>query len=778
MKFRLGACAAVILLAACSGEKSADGVAQLPGKASQDAAVAAAVQTGRTVLTSIANAPDKGALMSYQNKGLPSKVEGAYTYYPVAMSEDHALRGVVSGHMTVPLPDGTQVKLNYERHDETIDGNWTWVGRVEGGDPNQEAIITFGEKAVFASIPQGQGRPPVSIQTSNGQLYAVQVDPSQLKSGNSREHADTAIPGPSSMVAAAAAQLSSAAVAQNAQMVAANAPATSLNTVDLAVGYTAGFRTANGGSASSAVTRLAQLVSVGNEALRNSKVNGYIRLVHALEVAYTETNTNQTALQELTGNTGNSPVTVPAALAPLRTARDTYGADLAILVRQFQQPEQQGCGIAWLIGANQTNITTAQHAQWGYGVVSDGNDANYFCAPESFVHEIGHLMGSAHNEANSDTPGRYPYSYGYKSDAANGNFFTIMAYGDENQNAYRFFSSPTVNCGSRPCGTATADNARSLNQTFPVIAQFRATVVPFAGIRGDVSGDGLSDLIFRNASAGTVTTWEMNGTTTLRSRLQAAGSAYTLSAIGDFNGDGRADLAWTNAAYRVVLFLSTGTGFTSTSVSTAFGSAWTLEGAGDFNGDGRDDLVFRNAAAGKIEVWIMNGATVAGRINQNAGTEFTIGAIGDFNGDGRDDIAWTNAARRVVMFLSNGTSFVSITPTFDYGAALGTLVGAGDINGDGNADLIFRNVGTQTVNWREATNTTTGINLGAARSQGAGSAYTLSSIGDYNGDGMADLVWASTERRLAMFTSTGTAFTATTLTNDFGAGQKLERGGK
>lgn len=775
MKFRLGACAAVILLAACSGEKSADGVAQLPGKSASDAAVAtAAVQTGRAVLTSIANAPDRGALMSYQNKGKPSKVEGAFTYYPVAISEDHALRGVVNGQMTVPMPDGSQVKLNYERHDETIDGNWTWVGRVAGGDPNQEAIITFGEKAVFASIPQGQGLPPVSIQTRNGQLYAVQADPSKLKSGNSREHKDTAVPSPSSLVEAAAAKVTAAAaVAQSAPAVAANAPATSLNTVDLAVGYTAGFRTTYG-SASAAVTRLAQLVAIGNEGLRNSKVNGYIRLVHALEVSYTETNTNQTALQELTGSNGDTAVTIPASLAPLRTARDTYGADLAILVRQFQQPEQQGCGIAWLIGANGATVNPANDARWGYGVVSDGNDSSYYCAPESFIHEIGHLLGSAHNQANADTPGRYAYSYGYKTDAANGNFFTIMAYGDENQTPYRFFSSPLVNCGSVACGTATADNARSLNQTFPVVAQFRATVVPLAGGRGDVSGDGLSDLIFRNATAGTVTTWEMNGTSVLRTRLQAAGSAYWLAAIGDFNGDGRADLAWTNSAQRIVLFLSTGTGFTSTNVSTVYGSAWTLVGAGDFNADGRDDLLFRNAAAGKIEAWIMNGATIAGRINTNAGSEFTIGAIGDFNGDGRDDIAWTNAARRVVLFLSTGASFTSFTPTFDYGAALGTLVGAGDIDGNGVEELIFRNAAAQTVSWRQMSSTT----LGALRTQSAGSAYTLSSIGDFNGDGMDDLVWASTERRLAMFTSTGTAFTATTLTNDFGAGQKLERGGQ
>ncbi|GGD34283.1 hypothetical protein GCM10007235_02650 [Pseudoxanthomonas indica] len=717
-----------MLLAACSGEKSADGAAQLSVKsASGVAATAASVHSGRAVLTSIANAPDRGALMTYQNKGKPSKVEGAFTYYPVAISEDHALKGVVSGHMTVPMPDGSQVKLKYEHHDETIDGNWTWVGKVEGGDPMQEAIITFGEKAVFASIPQSQGRHPISIQTSNGQLFAVQVDPSQLKSGNSHDRTDVAIPSVSSIVEAATAQIAaSAQVAQSAPAVAANAPPTSLNTVDVAVGYTPSVRTRYG-SASGAVTRIASLVATGNEALRNSKVNGYIRLVHAMEVAYTETNSNQTALQELTGSNGVSPVTIPAALAPLRTARDTYGADVVLLMRKFQEPEHQGCGIAWLIGANQASVTPANDSRWGYGVVSDDNDDNFYCATTSFVHEIGHLLGSQHNVANANNIiGRYPYSYGYKTDSANGNFFTIMAYGDENQTPMLYFSSPLLTlCDGRACGTATADNARSLNQTFPVVAQFRATVVPFnRGLGNDFNGDGRSDVFWRNSQTNGNSLWWSASPTGSYSTTTAAN--WRVVGSGDFNNDGKSDLLWRSTTGSNSIWWGGGAAG-ATSSSTAL--PWQVAGVGDFNGDGRDDIFWRNPVSGANSIWW--SGSVTGASNSSTATVWSVVGVGDFNGDGRSDVLWRNTTS-----LNNSIWFsgVAAGARSSSVAANWSVAGIGDFDGDGASDILWRNTGGGNSIWLK------GLATGS-RSSNLATAWTVETTGDFDGDGAWDIFW-------------------------------------
>ena len=57
-------------------------------------------------------------------------------------------------------------------------------------------------------------------------------------------------------------------------------------------------------------------------------------------------------------------------------------------------------------------------------------------------------MGSAHDRDNSKTTGgalqygRFAYSFGYKTAAAAGNFYTVMAYGDTGQTAHRIFSTP------------------------------------------------------------------------------------------------------------------------------------------------------------------------------------------------------------------------------------------------------------------------------------------------------------------------------------------------
>src|SRR5690606_22632974 len=73
-------------------------------------------------------------------------------------------------------PNGEQVHLTYERHEEGKDGNWTWIGRNADG---ASAVITFGEKAVFGVIPQGATE-TLRLTMSAGRPWLVQTDRSKL----------------------------------------------------------------------------------------------------------------------------------------------------------------------------------------------------------------------------------------------------------------------------------------------------------------------------------------------------------------------------------------------------------------------------------------------------------------------------------------------------------------------------------------------------------------------------------------------------------------------
>src|SRR3546814_11752256 len=122
-----------------------------------------------------------------------------------------------------------------------------------------------------------------------------------------------------------------------------------------------------------------------------------------MKVTYTDTNSNDTALEQLSVyKSGSGPVTPNAAFNALRAAREQYGADLVSLVRDFRDPEQDGCGLAWLLGGGLQGIGAGEGwDELGYSVVGDGIDAvtdgkNYYCLDETLAHEIVNNMGAAH----------------------------------------------------------------------------------------------------------------------------------------------------------------------------------------------------------------------------------------------------------------------------------------------------------------------------------------------------------------------------------------------
>ena len=776
---RLVVCALVLCAVGCAKEsnKSSAAGSIASAQASRLATMPAPVSV-RGAGHGFANAPDRGQLLAYPGKDVQQR--GAYTWHRTSISEAYAMRAITDGHMTVTTPDGEVLEFQYDRHIEHPSGDWTWVGHRAGHDIEQ-MVLTFGEHAVFGTIAQSD-KPALRLAMRDGASWLVETDPEKL----ARVKSAAAHPGkPDYMIVPKPASPPPAHDPHTMPAAAramASAAATTAPTIDVVIGYTVGWEISVGnGNPSIVATRLNYLIDVANTAYFNSKLSGQIRLVGTTYVGgnYPDNTSNELALEQLSGYKVGTGKTTPATVFnDLRWKREHFGGDLVVLIRKFNDPENGGCGVGWLIGGGKQSIEPGDGWDYlGYSVVSDGADGDFFCEDQTLAHELGHNMGLAHDRENAkgdngvlDDPedyGAFDYSFGYKKDTASGGFYDVMAYGDAGQTSYNVFSNPRVTlCDGQPCGVdgshvgSSADAALSLSKTMPIIATFRATVVPMPA-RNDIDGDGITDLMFRyNKTASGNFRWQNANATGVNAQDQdTVGISYRPAATGDFNNDGLLDIMWTADSNRT-LILGRGDIYRifPKLAAGSYGAGWSVAGAGDIDGDRKSDLLLRYnmTASNNFSYWIMNGPS-HGRIGYDTiGASWRIAATGDFNGDGKLDILWSaDSTRTLNMWLGNGTSFVkSSIGTYGVGWS---VVGAGDIDGDGKSDLLLRYYQTASNNfsyWIMDGTSRTRIGYDTI-----GSSWHVATTSDFNADGKLDIMWAAeSTHALARWQGNGTSF--------------------
>ncbi len=292
---------------------------------------------------------------------------------------------------------------------------------------------------------------------------------------------------------------------------------------------------------------------------------------------------------------------------------------------------------------------------------------------------------------------------------------------------------------------------------------------------GDVNGDGLADLLvgapnISSSSAGR--TYVVFGTTST--------NAIELSAVAASNG-----------------------GFVIKGECASDQSGLNVSSAGDVNGDGLADLLVgarpSNSSTGRTYVVFGTTATSAIELSavaagnggfvikgQCAGDQSSLGLgasnAGDVNGDGLSDLlvgsplndlssSGTNAGRSYVVFGTTSTNPIdlSVVAAGNGGFVINgacsnsrsgeVLASAGDVNGDGLADLLvgvyFESPHGVSAAGRTyvvfGTSLTNAINLTAVAAGNGGfvingecvqdrSGSSVSSVGDMNGDGLADLL--------------------------------------
>ena len=275
---------------------------------------------------------------------------------------------------------------------------------------------------------------------------------------------------------------------------------------------------------------------------------------------------------------------------------------------------------------------------------------------------------------------------------------------------------------------------------------------PYAIAAGDFNGDGIADLAVTSTGGGvTILLGKGDGTFTPTADSPiAVGSGPVALATGDFNGDGSVDLAVANSNDgTVTILLGNGDGtFTQAANSpVAVGEQPRSIAMEDFNGDGIADLAVANFGDGTVTILLGNGD---GTFRQAAGSPVTAGATpysvatGDFNGDGVPDLAVANGGADTVTILL-GTGGGKFTEAASSPATPGfapTFVAVGDFNGDGKADLAVANNGNNTVTIQLGNGDGTFTQAASSPMQVGTSPYSIV-VGDFNGDGIPDLAVAN-----------------------------------
>lgn len=271
--------------------------------------------------------------------------------------------------------------------------------------------------------------------------------------------------------------------------------------------------------------------------------------------------------------------------------------------------------------------------------------------------------------------------------------------------------SNCIGTGSVQVLLGSGDGTFSLGGVF-VAGPKGTTADTMAG--GDFNGDGVPDLVVVNNAInvfGNVSVLIADGKGGFLPPVQYSvdGSTPVWVAVGDFNGDHKLDLAASVTTTAVVsILLGNGDGTFQSQVSYAAESGLQGIAVGDVNGDGKFDIVTANQCGddpacrkGTVSVLLGNGdGTFQPEVSYFDGMFPLSVALADFNADGHLDIAVALPCGTDLTCVSNGGVGIllgngdgTFQPVVNYASTgLDTArLTVGDFNGDGHADVVATN---------------------------------------------------------------------------------------
>lgn len=355
--------------------------------------------------------------------------------------------------------------------------------------------------------------------------------------------------------------------------------------------------------------------------------------------------------------------------------------------------------------------------------------------------KIDHYLSSVTTTSKSQTYRTYTLSYFTNSDNSFGKWTRLVKVEEANGNGeklppivFHWQFLPTADVRSSQLDVSTSSSNGLVQETS---TQF---------LTADLNGDGVSDII--RVSSVKVTTAIWNGGSNWELRTYVYVSRSRLSASG-------------KVTYDTPLLYTLPAGISLDVIKSMFGGTSVM----DFDGDGYNDLVFpfQNTVTNQwnqVVFYVVLGSdVVSGRndvprvfvVNLRSTDRAPLFATYDVDGNGKDEVVCVEQRKLddyypcTIVQLTDGTSLnrTELKLTLPQGVSQDIeKIFVGDYNNDGLTDLIllynggykiyFNNGGNTIASRFSESNTKSGVNFGN---------YWRVQQGDFDGDGLADFIY-------------------------------------
>jgi hypothetical protein len=278
--------------------------------------------------------------------------------------------------------------------------------------------------------------------------------------------------------------------------------------------------------------------------------------------------------------------------------------------------------------------------------------------------------------------------------------------------------------------------------SFSPTTSFPVGTTPVAVVTADFNNDGSLDLATANSDGGSVSVLLGDGQGGFAPAPQiAAGFGPSALAVGDVNNDGKLDLVIANSVVSVRLGNGDGTFQLPIDTAPLSGETPISVALADFNADGQMDLVATSGSAlddgaGYIDVMLGDGSGLfGGNYTYGGWGGPVVQSVADLNADGMPDMIMTDPG---LMFDFGAGVWLSGDGLLQYAGTTGGAVWAatvGDFTGDGIADLVTAG---PTVDVRPGNGD--GTFASPIHTNVNGTGQTALAAADFNGDGELDIV--------------------------------------